>query len=94
MHKHRLLNIASDLNEKLIHSDIEGSVTLQQFEDGEFGVSLTYFENTCIKSHETLFIFEHYTTDEGMKTFGQMKYILTGERLVTDERNSDVSNQS
>ena len=94
MHKHRLLNIVTDLNGKLIHSDIEGSVTLQQFEDGEFGVNLTYFKNTCIKSRETLFIFEHHTTDEGMKIFGQMKNILTNERLVTDERNSDVSNQT
>lgn len=94
MHKHRLLNIVTDLNEKLIHSDIEGSVTLQQFEDGEFGVNLTYFKNTCIKSRETLFIFEHHTTDEGMKIFGQMKNILTSERLITDERNCYVPNQS
>lgn len=94
MHKQRLLNIATYLNIKLAHSDIEGSVALRQFEDGEFGVSLTYFENTCIKSRETLFIFEHYTTDEGTKIFGQMKDILTGERLVTGERNSDVFNQA
>ena len=94
MLKHRLLNIASDLNEKLIHSDIEASVTFQQFEDGEFGVNLTYFENTCIKSREAIFIFEHHTPDEGMKRFRQMKNILTSERLVTDERNSDIPNQT
>lgn len=94
MQKHRLLNILTDLNIKLAHSDIEGHVMFKQFDGGELGVCFTHFSDYYEKGYASMYIFNHNTVVEALETFNDIKLVITGERLVTDERNSDVSNQS
>lgn len=94
MYKHRLLNIATDLNIKLAHSDIEGHVMFKQFDDGELGVCFTHFSDYYRGGWKSLHIFDHHTVVEALEIFNDIKQVMAGERLVTDERNSDISNQT
>lgn len=92
MHKHRLLNIVTDLNIKLAHSDIEGHVIFKQFDGSELGVAFTHFSDYYEKGYATLYIFDHYSTSDAIFKFNEIKEVMSGERLITDERNSDVLN--
>lgn len=94
MHKHRLLNIVTDLNIKLAHSDIEGHVIFKQFDGAELGVAFTHFSDYYEKGYASMYIFDHHTVVEAIEIFNDIKQVMVGERLVTDERNSDLSNQA
>ncbi|WP_039067705.1 hypothetical protein [Staphylococcus shinii] len=92
MHKHRLLNIVTDLNIKLAHSDIEGHVIFKQFDGSEIGVAFTHFSDYYEKGYATLYIFDHHSISDAIVKFNEIKEVMSGERLITDERNSDVLN--
>ncbi|WP_436958478.1 hypothetical protein [Staphylococcus succinus] len=94
MHKHRLLNILTDLNIKLAHSDIEAHVLFKQFDDGQLGIAFTHYSDYYLKNEESLYIFDWHEKEVALEIFNHIKEVMIGERLVTDERNSDVSNQS
>lgn len=94
MQKHRLLNILTDLNIKLAHSDIEGHVMFKQFDDGELGICFTHFSDYYSGGWSSLHIFDHQSENDALTIFNHMKDVLACERLVTDERNSNVSNQT
>lgn len=92
MYKRRLLNIASVLNIKLAYSDIEAHVIFKQFDGSELGVAFTHFSDYYEKGYASMYIFDHHTVVEALEIFNDIKLVITGERLVTDERNSDVFN--
>jgi len=94
MHKHRLLNVLTDLNIKLAHSDIEADVEFKKFDDSQLGICFTHFSDYYEYHKESLCIFEWYTEEFALEIFNQIKQVMTGERLVTDEGNSNVSNQT
>lgn len=94
MQKHRLLNILTDLNIKLAHSDIEGHVIFKQFDGGELGICFTHFSDYYVGGWKSLHIFEHYSENDALQTFNEIKEVISGERLITDERNSNVLNQT
>ncbi|MDW3983156.1 hypothetical protein QI298_09985 [Staphylococcus saprophyticus] len=90
MQKHRLLNILRDLNIKLAHSDIEAHVMFKQFDDGELGICFTHFSDYYEKGYASMYIFNHNTVVEALETFNDIKLVITGERLVTDERSDHI----
>ena len=94
MNKHRLLNILTDLNIKLAHSDIEARILFNKFDDGQLGIAFTHFSDYYEDDARSLHIFEHHDKETALNTFNHIKEVLAGERLVTDERNSDLSTQS
>ncbi|HJG40247.1 hypothetical protein [Staphylococcus sp. GDB20D115P1] len=94
MNKHRLLNILTDLSIKLAHSDIEAHILFKQFDDGQLGIAFTHFSDYYEEGNRSLYIFDYHDKETALNKFNHIKEVLVGERLVTDERNSDVSNKA
>lgn len=94
MQKHKLLYIAKNLNHQLAHSDIEAHVLVKKFDDGELGICFTHYSDYYEDNYKSLYIFEWHGEVEALEISNHMIDVMTGERLVTDERNSNVSNQT
>lgn len=85
MDKTRLVNLASDLLIKIAHSDLEINLEFRNYDGGELGFNLVHFDDRYEDRCDTLHIYQWQKDDEVMKLFEQMKDVIAGERLITNE---------
>ena len=81
----RLVNLASDLIIKQIYSGLECSVSNWLFDDGTYSVQLTHFDDRYPDGNRTLRIYQWQSDEQILSTFEQMKDVIAGERLITNE---------
>ncbi|SNV75458.1 Uncharacterised protein [Staphylococcus simiae] len=89
--KHTLLRIANELNELLLHSDIEAWCQFKKRDDGSVTVDFTHFDDSYRHSNKSLMIYPHHSDEEAQEVYEQMKLVIAGEELI-DETNSNSSN--
>lgn len=85
MDKTRLVNLASDLLIKIAHSDLEIKLEFRNYDGGELGFNLVHFDDRYEDRCYTLHIYQWQKDDEVMNLFEQMKDVIAGERLFTNE---------
>ncbi|MCQ9304967.1 hypothetical protein [Mammaliicoccus sciuri] len=85
MDKTRLVNLANDLMIKQIYSGLECSIGTWLFDDGTFSIQLTHLDDRYEYNNETLRIYEWQSDEQILSTFEQMKDVIAGERLITNE---------
>ena len=88
MDRTRLVNLASDLIIKQIYSGLECSVSNWLFDDGTYSVQLTHFDDRYTNGNRTLRIYQWQSDEQILSTFEQMKDVIAGERLITNEWNT------
>ena len=81
----RLVNLASDLIIKQIYSGLECSVSNWLFDDGTYSVQLTHFDDRYPNGNRTLRIYQWQSDEQILSTFEQMKDVIAGETLITNE---------
>lgn len=92
MYKQRLLNMSYDLNIKLAYSDIEAHVVFKNFDDETLGIAFTHFSDYYEKGYDSIHIYDWHKLEDAKQSFEAIKEVMAGERLVTDEADSHVSN--
>lgn len=92
MNKQRLLNMSYDLNIKLAYSDIEAHVIFKHFDEGTLGIAFTHFSDYYEKGYGSIRIYDWHELEDAKQSFEAIKEVIAGERLVTDETDSHVSN--
>lgn len=85
MDKTRLVNLASDLIIKIAHSDLEIKLEFRNYDGGELGFNLIHFDDRYEDRCDTLHIYQWQKDDVVMNLFEQMKDVIAGERLITNE---------
>lgn len=85
MDKTRLVNLASDLLIKIAHSDLEIKLEFRNYDGGELGFNLVHFDDRYEDHCHTLHIYQWQKDDEVMNLCEQMKDVIAGERLFTNE---------
>lgn len=85
MDKTRLVNLATDLIIKQIYSDLECHISTWLFDDDTFSIQLTHLDDRYEHGNETLRIYEWQSDEQILSTFEQMKDVIAGERLITNE---------
>lgn len=85
MDKTRLVNLASDLLIKVAHSDLEIKLEFRNYDGRELGFNLVHFDDRYEDRCDTLHIYQWQKDNEVMNLFEQMKDVIAGERLITNE---------
>lgn len=85
MDKTRLVNLASDLLIKVAHSDLEINLEFRNYDGGELGFNIVHFDDRYESGCEYLMIYHWLNEEEIMARFEQMKEVIAGERLITNE---------
>ena len=85
MDKLRLVNMASDLILKQAFSDVTTSIDTYNYDAGGMGLFLTHYDDRYPKGNKTMYIFDLYSEEKSVSRLNEMKEVLAGERLITDE---------
>lgn len=91
--RHKLLQIANELNKHILHSDEEVRVEFQKFSDGEVGIFLFHHSDKYKRGCKHISFFEYHSIEEVQRNFEIAKDVIAGECLV-DETDSHLLNQA
>ncbi|HDD0311569.1 TPA: hypothetical protein O9445_002094 [Staphylococcus aureus] len=80
----KLLKIANELNELILHLDIEAWCRFTKYEGGSVSVELTHFDDRYRHENKSLMIFSNRSDEEVQKAYEQMKRVITGEALIDE----------
>lgn len=91
--RHKLLQIANELNKHILHSDEEVRVEFQKFSDGEVGIFLFHHSDKYKRGCKHINFFEYHSIEEVQRNFEIAKDVIAGECLV-DEADNYLLNQA
>ena len=94
MDKLRLVNMASDLILKQAFSDVTTSIGTYNYDDGGMGLFFTHYDDRYLKGNKTMYIFNFYSEEKSISRLDEMREVMAGERLITDEWKSGSDIQS
>ncbi|MCR0868972.1 hypothetical protein NEJ94_14370 [Staphylococcus aureus] len=80
----KLLKIANELNELILHLDIKAWCKFTKYEGGSVSVDLTHFDERYRHENESLMIFSNCSDEEVQKVYEQMKRVITEETLIDE----------
>ncbi|CAM4074416.1 hypothetical protein CD116_00555 [Staphylococcus schweitzeri] len=82
---HKLLRIANELNELILHSDVKVECQFARRKSGIITVYLFHIDNRYEVGASHLYISTNCSNEEVQEVYEQMKRVIAGEALINEE---------
>lgn len=82
--KHKLLKIANELNELLLHSDVNGYIEFHRFKDRNIAVKLTHINKSYEYNNKNITIYNFEDEEDVLEKVKKIKRVIAGEELINE----------
>ena len=82
--KHKLLKMANELNELLLHSKINGYIQFYRFEDGVIAIYFTHIHKSYEHNNTSIHIYDFNNEECILEKTEKIKRVIAGEAYLNE----------